>query len=512
MPNSQPVEVKLPQSAAIIAAVIVIGFFLILIGIAGLLVFDKDHQFGASLAVLCVGFGVIASKFGTVVDFLFGSSWGSRTKDGIKTVLPQENVLPTSIPTAISTITPTPTPTPYVSIDGIGNSTDPSTANLLLDVPYDGTPASIRYNNPGAQYPSARAAAFGQLGYGIIESDHKIAHFPNPVNGAASNFDLLSRDYVGMTIGKAGAKWTGDNGFGIPGYNSNAILTADMINDPSLAIPILKAMARREAGKESPLTDEQWANAHSMFKAGSADIWLSSELQNFHNSDLPSGNDIVSLAFKHIGEKYVFGAQVPKNVKDYKGPWDCAEFASWLVYQITDKIYGCVNDNVDPAKADAYTGSWDRDAHSLGSIISKEAAASTPGAFILRLPNGGTGHIVISDGKGGTIEAASTNTGVVASKVEGRRWDYGVLPPGINYTGEVLNKISILGPSAIYAIGQPNLNVDKVKEIQKTVGIEADGKYGPATAAAVYVYQQAHGLIADGEVGPDTSKSLGIML
>jgi hypothetical protein len=96
------------------------------------------------------------------------------------------------------------------------------------------------------------------------------------VNGAAANFDLLRRNYVGLTIGAAGAKWTGDNGFGIPGYDPNAILTAEMVDDPAQAIAVMKAMARREAGRESPLTDEQWRQAHAMFKAGSASAYLDS--------------------------------------------------------------------------------------------------------------------------------------------------------------------------------------------------------------------------------------------
>src|SRR4051812_6677593 len=74
----------------------------------------------------------------------------------------------------------------------IGRSTDPSTANNRDDVGGNEC-ASFRYCNPGAQYPSERAARFGQTGYGMIGGGHKIARFPSPVNGAASNFDLLSR-------------------------------------------------------------------------------------------------------------------------------------------------------------------------------------------------------------------------------------------------------------------------------------------------------------------------------
>ena len=282
-PASPPAEIRLPRSAAVIAGIVVIGFFLLLAAIAGLLVMDRE-RFGAALAVLCVGFGVLASKFGTIIDYLFGSSWGSRTKDAARSAGGTVVVPPPTIPalpapsaqqepTQPGTAEPAPEP---VSVDGIGRSTSESTAGVRSDVPGNGVPASIRYNNPGAQYPSARAAAFGQLGYGIISGGHKIARFPHPVNGAAANFDLLRRNYVSMTIGAAGAKWTGDNGFGIPGYDPNAILTAEMVDDPAQAIAVMKAMARREAGRDSPLTDEQWRQAHAMFKAGSANAYLDS--------------------------------------------------------------------------------------------------------------------------------------------------------------------------------------------------------------------------------------------
>ena len=64
----------------------------------------------------------------------------------------------------------------------IGPSTDSNTTTIRKDVPPMGEVASFRYNNPCAQYPSAEAAKFGQIGYGIIGGGHKIARFPSPVN------------------------------------------------------------------------------------------------------------------------------------------------------------------------------------------------------------------------------------------------------------------------------------------------------------------------------------------
>src|SRR5947209_6937966 len=81
------------------------------------------------------------------------------------------------------------------------------------------------------------------------------------------------------------------------------------------------------------------------------------------------GERILQLGRKHIGEPYVLGSLAPKNNPKWAGPWDCAEFASWLVFQAADVLYGCASDSGDPASADAYTGYWARDAETLGVKI-----------------------------------------------------------------------------------------------------------------------------------------------
>src|SRR5438874_10761443 len=45
-----------------------------------------------------------------------------------------------------------------------------------------------------------------------------------------------------------------------------------------------------------------------------------------------------TLFRSHIGEPYVLGSLAPKNNPTWKGPWDCAEFASWLVFQAADVL------------------------------------------------------------------------------------------------------------------------------------------------------------------------------
>jgi len=49
-----------------------------------------------------------------------------------------------------------------------------------------------------------------------------------------------------------------------------------------------------------------------------------------------------------------------------------------------------------------------------------------------------------------------------------------------------------------------------VSELQRALGIAADGIYGIRTAQAVAAYQAAHGLVADGEAGALTRAALTI--
>lgn len=231
-----------------------------------------------------------------------------------------------------------------------------------------------------------------------------------------------------------------------------------------------------------------------------------------------TGQDMLQVARRHIGEKYVLGILVPKDNANWKGPWDCAEFASWVTFQTAAKLYGCDNDAGNPATADAFTGYWNRDANHLGQIISLEQASATPGAFVLRVPApGAIGHVVLSDGKGGTVEAHSSRDGVIASTLAQRRWDMGILVPGVQYASS--SPTPIPPPTVtIYRLTNPLMTGDPVRKIQealKTAGFDPgviDAEFGPHTSAAVVAFQLGSGLTADGEVGPATAKALNVQL
>jgi N-acetylmuramoyl-L-alanine amidase len=232
---------------------------------------------------------------------------------------------------------------------------------------------------------------------------------------------------------------------------------------------------------------------------------------------MDDGERMLRLAETRIGEKYV-NVCVPKNNGNWHGPWDCAEFMSWLVFQIGGKLYGCIDDKANPATVEAFTGAWQTDSKKLGRRVPIAQAAGTVGGVLLRFPPapGRMGHIVVCDGKGGTVEAMGKKFGVRRGKVPRRVWDTGVLIPGFSY-GSV-NAVKADAPALLYAIGRPGMKKAVVSAIQtacKAAGMDPgpiDGDYGHNTAAAVAAFQASKGLIVDGQVGPQTAKSLKVDL
>jgi Putative peptidoglycan binding domain len=226
---------------------------------------------------------------------------------------------------------------------------------------------------------------------------------------------------------------------------------------------------------------------------------------------------LVALAETRLGEKYV-NVRVPKDNPNWHGPWDCAEFASWLVYQKAGKLYGCTDNTDSPSLAEAYSGGWVRDAKD-GTLLasSEDEAVSTPGVFLIRKPPvpGRMGHVAVSDGYGRTVEAAGVGLGVRKDKIRGRLWHFAGKIPELSYS-----TTSHVEPSSplpyLLTLESPNMKNQLVRRVQRALRAKGfnpgkiDGGYGPHTLAAVVAFQASNRLVADGVCGPLTAKKLGV--
>ena len=224
---------------------------------------------------------------------------------------------------------------------------------------------------------------------------------------------------------------------------------------------------------------------------------------------MPTGFNILSLAAQHIGEKYILGALAPINNPNYKGPWDCAEFVSWCVFQEAGINVGMRNN-------DAYTGYWKQDIATKCSIISIDEAKNIAGAVLLRYPNAAMGHIVFSDGDGKTIEAMDKNNGVRRGKIDGRYWDVALLVNGVDYVRNA-NTGNYVPPTINFRFKNPVMRdpiILAAKRKLLELGIDPgtiNDEYDLNMEIAVYNFQLTKGLVPDGIMGKQTLKSLRLI-
>lgn len=115
------------------------------------------------------------------------------------------------------------------------------------------------------------------------------------------------------------------------------------------------------------------------------------------------------------------------------------------------------------------------------------------------------GHIGVYVGDGWVIEARGTEYGVVKSKLSTQPWKKWGYLKDVDY-GADKSEWSV---SRVLKRMEPMLRGDDVKELQRRIGVTADGAFGTATEAAVKAYQKRQGLTPDGKAGRDTIAALG---
>jgi hypothetical protein len=233
------------------------------------------------------------------------------------------------------------------------------------------------------------------------------------------------------------------------------------------------------------------------------------------------GADVLEIGASRVGQTYVFGANVPLNNAHWSGPWDCAEFASWCVYQAYGLVFGAGRPKT-VASAEPFSGYWHDEAVKYGTVIDWKAALKIPGAVLIRKPAPGLiGHVALSMGDGErTLEARSSKLGVnIFPEAAARAWTIGCLLPGVEYgkaAPPVGKGAAVDLPGGYLWLKKPVLKGPEVVAAQQALiakGISPgplDGEYGPMVSAAVTSFQAAGGLEVDGAIGPNTARALGL--
>lgn len=132
-----------------------------------------------------------------------------------------------------------------------------------------------------------------------------------------------------------------------------------------------------------------------------------------------TGRSLASLLLTKLGQKYVFGAAVAKDNMNWIGPWDCAEFVAWGIFQLTGRTLGCRSSAAPNGIRywNSYTGYFAEDLPLFATKISADEAAYTIGAIALRPPTSKrVGHIAVSRGNNSSIEAYDTQHGVISTE------------------------------------------------------------------------------------------------
>lgn len=215
-------------------------------------------------------------------------------------------------------------------------------------------PASVRHKNPGAQWPGTSSKKFGAIKSAVLNDAQRnqIATFPTSVHGAAALFDLLYRVYAGLTFSAAIAKWSGGNHINDylrviekrTHWTRDDYVSKGLLEDPALAIKLGKAMAYHEAGREYPMTDAEWHEAHAMFMAA-----LGGAKPKIQAAKPVTGAPWMDLAQAAIGTKEIAGFKDNPEIMSYyadaghpntahdETPW-CAAFVSAMLERS-----GCAN-------------------------------------------------------------------------------------------------------------------------------------------------------------------------
>lgn len=231
--------------------------------------------------------------------------------------------------------------------------------------------------------------------------------------------------------------------------------------------------------------------------------------------------DILDLALSQVGYKesgtnWTIYARDLDNADYYKpqkkqGVAWCSTFVNWLFFnqlgsaeKAQDILYQPHKNNLSASAA--YSASYFKNAHAWYTM------PETGDAVYFKNSNGAISHIgIVYQVLGTTIVTIEGNHNNRVEKVTRKRSEcVGFGRPNWNKYENFGKPGTIIGGNfevkcrVIKYVKSNLMKGEDVRSIQKIIGADADGVFGPASEKALKAWQKAHNLEADGKAGPAT--------
>lgn len=241
-----------------------------------------------------------------------------------------------------------------------------------------------------------------------------------------------------------------------------------------------------------------------------------------------AADKVAALARERIGDPYVFGAWgeecTPANrkkrkradypdivnkcqaLKDSKSSCDGCKYKGRAIYDCRGFTWCMLKTALNIVlSGEGATSQYECSANWESRGVT---TAGMPNCVccVFKRVNGKMSHTGLHVGDSGIIHCS----GEVKEGVMDKTWTHWAIPRGM-YTRDELNRMELITVSSILKRGSKGENVALLQENLNRLGYscgEADGKFGPATEAAVRSFQAAYRLTVDGIAGSMTQNAI----
>nr|WP_295681480.1 NlpC/P60 family protein [uncultured Lachnoclostridium sp.] len=195
---------------------------------------------------------------------------------------------------------------------------------------------------------------------------------------------------------------------------------------------------------------------------------------------------LVEYAKKQVGIPYVMGtncriltaSRLHSLINTNPAKWftkerieQCKKWVGKVTADCQGLIEGYLNDTDKDGVVESEEGTYDTTADNAYNKATAKGAISTMDKSIIGQCVRYPGHVGVYIGNGKVIEARGFNYGVCITNLSARPWTHWYEHPEIKYK-KVKRALKLTSP---------RMKGDDVKELQRLIGVDDDGVYGPDT-------------------------------